>query len=236
MSNILFDVKRVQLQMVRDRGYLISDELNILDMTEEEFVDYYTEKVQELVLEASVPESSSKKKTSINERIILTNTYYTDPGVVPQKSIYVMYTNEKTASKDNIAKRAVDAFTAVAINHDEAILITDAVIPKTTLNELTKLAKKVRWQVFTEDELVFNPTEHVSVPKHTKLSTKEANSIFKEMGVTRATLPIINLNDPISRYYNYEIGDVIEIERDDNYLTTLAQKSLAYRIVFKREV
>ena len=82
-------------------------------------------------------------------------------------------------------------------------------------------------ELFFEDELQYNITKHILVPEHIRLSNNKAKK-FKEKYGTK--FPILLINDPISRFFNYKSGDIIKIIRcqkikeDSNYYIT-------YRIV-----
>lgn len=68
-------------------------------------------------------------------------------------------------------------------------------------------------ELFSTLELSFNITKHERVPKHTRLS-KQQSKEFKDKWGTK--FPTIRIDDPISRFYGYDKGDVIEIEDFDD--------------------
>jgi DNA-directed RNA polymerase subunit H len=55
---------------------------------------------------------------------------------------------------------------------------------------------------------------HVLQPKHTKLSSSEAEKILKEFNIALSQLPKISKKDP-ALSEGCEIGDVIKITRPD---------------------
>jgi DNA-directed RNA polymerase I, II, and III subunit RPABC1 len=75
-------------------------------------------------------------------------------------------------------------------------------------------------ELFTEEELQYNITKHILVPLHQKLSKEETAIFKKKYGVK---FPTLLKNDPISRFYGYERGDIIKVTRKGGYIT--------YRIV-----
>jgi DNA-directed RNA polymerase subunit H (RpoH/RPB5) len=77
-----------------------------------------------------------------------------------------------------------------------------------------------RIELFSNEDLVFNITKHVLTPKHTRLSKNESKA-FKDVYGTK--FPCLRIDDPVSRFYCYDKGDVIEIESLDDIIT--------YRIV-----
>ena len=59
----------------------------------------------------------------------------------------------------------------------------------------------------------FKVTDHVLVPKHTKLSEKEAEALLKRLNVTREQLPKILKKDPAIKHLDVSVGDIIKIVR-----------------------
>jgi DNA-directed RNA polymerase subunit H len=60
----------------------------------------------------------------------------------------------------------------------------------------------------------FNISEHILVPKHTKLNAKEKKDLLARYNITTNQLPQINMNDPAIRSLGARPGDVIKIERN----------------------
>jgi len=78
-------------------------------------------------------------------------------------------------------------------------------------------------ELFNEDELQYNITKHYLVPEHKLIhkSKSKGGEEFKKKYTDK--FPTLLKIDPISRFYGYEKGDVIQITRKDSYVT--------YRIV-----
>jgi DNA-directed RNA polymerase subunit H (RpoH/RPB5) len=75
-------------------------------------------------------------------------------------------------------------------------------------------------EFFPESSLTFNITKHELVPKHFKLSKTDADEIKRKYGTKH---PILQQTDPVSKFYNYSSGDIIEITRKGGFVS--------YRIV-----
>lgn len=75
-------------------------------------------------------------------------------------------------------------------------------------------------ELFSINELQFNITKHILVPKHEKVPKKEKEELEKKY---KARLPIILHTDPVCRYYQFQRGDYIQITRKNG--------SIIYRIV-----
>ena len=70
-------------------------------------------------------------------------------------------------------------------------------------------------------QLMYNPTKHKLVPKHTKISQQELSKIMDFYSIaSKNQLPIILKDDPIVRYYNFKTGDVLKINASLGSLNT----------------
>jgi DNA-directed RNA polymerase I, II, and III subunit RPABC1 len=101
------------------------------------------------------------------------------------------------------------------------VVYIDSITPPT--KKLVKNSVDMKIEIFTQKELQYNITKHRLVPKHERLSEEEANEFKKKFGIK---FPSILLTDPITRFYNYQRGDVIKITRLSN-----RGKHVSYRIV-----
>lgn len=121
-----------------------------------------------------------------------------------------------------IFKNPIDKFNVEHIKQKVSILNTLGIKHCIVIytNSVTAIAKKlvessidVEFELFTQDELQYNITEHRLVPKHIKLSEEEARIFKKTFGIK---FPTILKTDPICKFYNFQRGDVIKIIRIDN--------------------
>jgi DNA-directed RNA polymerase subunit H (RpoH/RPB5) len=227
MNEILFEVKKSQLKMLKSRGYDVKDEEHILDMSYDDFEDYLDSEIDIMTKELS---SISESKIIVNDQDILTKIYSTPDGVDPKKSILVYYSNVKTDKKDTIPSNVISDFKNKSKTHDESILITDGVVSRSNIKDLEPLFD-VDWQIFNVKELTYVPIEHQYSPLYQKLTDNEADNKLKELGTNRALMPIMSLNGPIAKYYNYKVGDIIKIYRDDYSINIPTPKSINYRVV-----
>ena len=121
----------------------------------------------------------------------------------------------KSNSKFNVEKiqecistmNQMDVYHGIIVYKDSATPIAKKVIEE---------SKEIVIEIFNEDELQYNITKHYLVPLHEikyKKDSKEAKEFKKNK------YPIISVSDPISRFYGYNIGDVIQITRKNGYVT-----------------
>lgn len=71
-------------------------------------------------------------------------------------------------------------------------------------------------ELFFYKELMFNITKHIKVPLHIKLSKEESEEFKNKYGTSFST---IKITDPISKFYNFNRGDVIKIIQKNGYIS-----------------
>lgn len=94
---------------------------------------------------------------------------------------------------------------------------------KSALDEIQNI------ELFSHKELSYNVTHHSFVPKHILVSEEEKQQILTRFKVSVKKMPVIQISDPVCRYYNAKEGQMFKIIRKSN--TT--GESLYYRIVGK---
>lgn len=96
---------------------------------------------------------------------------------------------------------------------------------------LSKQAKQylptlnIHMEYWLFDELKYNPTRHYLVPRHKKISREDFPMQIKEGLTLEEALPKILHTDKIARYYNFQKGDLIQVDR------TIPTPHTFYRIV-----
>jgi DNA-directed RNA polymerase subunit H (RpoH/RPB5) len=84
------------------------------------------------------------------------------------------------------------------------------------LNKYDKMLQKKNGmlQYFYTKQLLFNPTKHVMVPEHTKLTTEKTSEIMEKYLIkSKLHMPIILHSDIIAKWLGLKQGDVVEIKR-----------------------
>ena len=80
-------------------------------------------------------------------------------------------------------------------------------------------------RIFMGDELLFDITKHILVPKHTKY-TEDYDILKKKLMIKHLDkLPFIGFNDPVARFIGLKENDIVKIERNE-----LSQNNVSYRI------
>lgn len=115
---------------------------------------------------------------------------------------------------------SIDGFVQKYNNKKNVILVfnndTISMPVLTQLNRYDKLFQKGGGilQFFLMKQLMFNPTKHVFVPKHIKLSdTEVADVMQKYMIKSKLQMPVILHNDIIAKWLGLRQGDIVKIER-----------------------
>lgn len=72
-------------------------------------------------------------------------------------------------------------------------------------------------QIFKFKNLVFNITKHSLVPKHEKVPEKEIKNLLLKLMISKLSqFPTLLTTDPICKYYNFKVNDLIKISRTSN--------------------
>lgn len=110
------------------------------------------------------------------------------------------------------------------VNH--AVIVHAHQITPGAKSELTQ--KKI--ETFQSKELFENITRHTLVPRHEQVKTdQEVQAIMKQYHIqSKNEFPIYYTSDPVVRYYGWEPGTVVKIERR---LGGLKDPEIYYRIV-----
>lgn len=89
-----------------------------------------------------------------------------------------------------------------------------------SVNKIIDTIFHLNIELFTFQNLLFNITKHRLYRPHILLSASEKNKFIQKYG---KQIPKILINDPIVKYFNYKLGDILKIVRKNNFIS--------YRIV-----
>ena len=140
----------------------------------------------------------------------LVGTSQTKPAIIVFFNQSPKINNDRV--QEYILKMRNDNFTHAIIVYNDAVTST----AQKVIDEL----KGMRIELFKKSTLRYNITKHRLVPAHSLL-TKTEMKTFKDTYGTK--IPIILYNDPVARFYDFQRGEIIKVERSNGFI--------CYRIV-----
>ena len=192
--NKLVDARQTVIEMMRDRKYDIDEYFDENDNYKFEF-------------------NSEKMFNPQSLKLIIFNS-------LKNEKVQVLFYEKKIGI--DILKNIVNDMNDQNIKH--TILIVRHKITSFAKKEIINLSsKKYYFEIFLENEMLYNITKHEIVPQHILLSDNEAKQVIDCYGKS-FYLPKIYDTDAICKYYDGKVGNVFKIIRSS---------SIYYRVVIK---
>lgn len=141
--------------------------------------------------------------------------YYME-GIRENKKICVIF-NKSIKIDTKSIKEIINDMNNLCINH--CIVIYQNLVTPATRNILSQL-NNIKIELWATEDLQYNITKHVLQPVFFRLSKDEQLEFKQKYGIK---IPILKHDKPISRFFDYDKGDIIKIIRKNGYVT--------YRIV-----
>ena len=180
----LFRSRKTILEMISDRGYVISKDLIVENKDDFKKLFYSKNLDFRVEQEGKVP---IYIKWMLNFKI--------KPNMIKE-------------TIDNIREEHFSNNSTSKI-----ILITKAK-PNTNISKIFKDKEFRGTELFWLNTVIFNITHHILVPKHTKMNDDEVKKLLGELFIqNKFHLPIMLKSDPITRYLDLSSGDVCRITR-----------------------
>ncbi|XP_028805362.1 DNA-directed RNA polymerases II and IV subunit 5A-like [Neltuma alba] len=199
--NRLFRVRRTVMQMLRDRGYLVTDlEINI---SKNDFRLQFSGNVRrrDFVI------NKAKKQDSSDQ-------------------IYVFFPEESKVTSETIRTyanrtKSENVFRAILVVRQKLTFFAQKSIAEISSNF------HLEFEVFQESELLVNITDNALVPKHKVLTDSEKKTLLEKYTVKETQLPRMQVTDPVARYFGMKRGQVVRISRNSE----TSGKYITYRYV-----
>ncbi|KAG8378329.1 hypothetical protein BUALT_Bualt08G0126100 [Buddleja alternifolia] len=180
----LYRIRRTVMEMLKDRGYLVTEEE--IKMSMSTFIEKLGDnmKREDLVISRNLCNDSSDQ-------------------------IYVFFPDEKVGVQT--MKTYITRMKEEGVHR--AILVVQQKLTSSAQACISEVSTKFHLEVFQEAELLINISKHVLVPKHQLLTPQEKKSLLEGYTVKETQLPRIQITDPIARYYGMKRGQVVRIMR-----------------------
>ncbi|CAD8203226.1 unnamed protein product [Paramecium octaurelia] len=136
------------------------------------------------------------------------------------KLLIIFYTKQAALTLDE-AKKIVQDFSNKQVKRLIMLFPTDPFATKpqvvdkkarTFIDQVNSL-QNYSFELFGEDDLVYDVTKHELVPQHIILNEREKELLLKKYGLVDNQLPRILQSDPIARFLGLHHGDVVKIIR-----------------------
>ncbi|KAF5366981.1 hypothetical protein D9758_003967 [Tetrapyrgos nigripes] len=199
----LWKVNRTIHELVKDRGFQVSDEEINMDLGT--FRQTYANS------------SGSVDRNQLN--------FFTNSQANPMEQIFVFFSEEKSVGVKTMRKM-------LSILEEKSIQRGIIVFPGNMTPSARKvivaMAAQYRLEEFSESDLLVNIVHHTLVPSHEVLSTEEKKILLDKYRLKETQLPRIQLADPVARYYGLRRGQVVKITRPSE----TSGRYASYRICF----
>jgi DNA-directed RNA polymerase I, II, and III subunit RPABC1 len=190
----IFRVRKTILQMLRDRGYVVFDSKDDLELSRQMF---------------------EEKFVKINQVIIETLEIKRPKWNLPSQRILVVFVkSEKEKSTIGVKKIREYCERIKQDDFHKAILILHGRLTphaKQAISAINSLIERIEY--FNESELIINITEHCLVPRHEVLLKEDCKKLLEKYSIKESQLPKINKNDPVARYLGIEKNQIVKIIR-----------------------
>jgi len=200
----LWRIRKTVCQMLDDRGYGVSQAL--LEETRPDFESAWNQAVQEGSGRERFVILVGKRDNS-DEKILV---YFPDDnkrvGVKPIRILAEKMTENNISHAILVVRQPLTAFAKQAIGETMA---------------------RMTIEVFHENELVVNITQHELVPKHVPMSAEQKKELLHRYQLKEHQLPRIQLSDPVARYFGLKKTEVVKIIRNSE----TAGRYITYRLV-----
>jgi DNA-directed RNA polymerase subunit H len=226
----LLQIKQESLKLLKERGYVIpAEEAPILtgDISESEFKNLYLS----LQNDSSHPLYSYFTRRN-HIRCFMSNIYYKKDESCLVFFAYPEENKSKKISNDQVAEfcRAI-----IETKVNAAIMVCN--VPSSSSTEsicsnVSKSNKSIFIQYFMDEELMYNPIDHVLVPKHRLLSEAEIRELVEVDKIGLNKIPKISTLDPVCKRMAAKQGDVVEVTRKVMIENQLIDEEISYRFVF----
>ena len=199
----LYNAWRTCLEMASDRGYIINKSYNSINYSEFKFL---------------------LQDKNHNIDIICDNN-----SINSSKILYIKFILGLRIKPSSIKEVFEEIKNKISDDKELELTIILKNEPNNSILKLQQDQSYGKIQILWCKKLQFNITKHELVPKHEKLNEYDSERLLERYSLqSKFQLPILLRDDPVSKYYNYQNGDIIKIT---NTKTSQNEKYIFYRCV-----
>lgn len=227
---IWFKVKQTQVEMIRDRGLTIpEDEKFILDYnpSEEKLKDWETRTLNYFVMKYRDLATGD----GINFNSALSRAYLNEKTGITTVVIYLCRRNESTSITTAELTSKFEFYRKKYYKDGPLNMIFISEVDLNKNEEKIDCLNYIKCQFFLTSELLINPTKFVYYYPHFLLDEEERRRELLDNNILPDQLPIILKTDPIVKYFNWDTGGIVKIERTERYLEVPAPESYCLRVI-----
>ncbi|TFY60032.1 hypothetical protein EVG20_g7574 [Dentipellis fragilis] len=202
-SATLWKVNRTIHELVKDRGFQVSDDEINMDLAT--FKSHYANN------------AGSVDRNQLN--------FFTNSVHNPEDQIFVFFSDEKSVGVKTMRK-LLGILEEKNINR--GIIIFPGVMTSSARKVILAMQARFKLEEFAEADLLVNITHHKLVPRHEVLTQEQKRLLLEKYRLKETQLPRIQIADPIARYYGLRRGQVVKITRPSE----TAGRYASYRICF----
>ncbi|KAH9945294.1 RPB5 subunit of DNA-directed RNA polymerase [Epithele typhae] len=199
----LWKVNRTIHELVKDRGFQVSDEEIHMDLAT--FRQHYA------------------SQTGVVDRSQL--NFFTNHRDNVQHQIFVFFTDEKSVGVKTMRK-------LLGIleekNIAQGVIVFPGNMTPSARKVIVAMSSTFKLEEFSESDLLVNITHHTLVPRHEVLTAEQKKELLETYRLKETQLPRIQLADPVARYYGLKRGNVVKITRPSE----TSGRYASYRICF----
>ncbi|KAI0833259.1 DNA-directed RNA polymerase RPB5 subunit [Trametes gibbosa] len=199
----LWKVNRTIHELVKDRGFQVSDDEINMDLAT--FRNHYAN------------QSGSVDRSQLN--------FFTNHRDNAGHQIFIFFTDEKSVGVKTMRK-------LLGIleekNIGQGIIVFPGNMTPSARKVIVAMASQYKLEEFSESDLLVNITHHTLVPKHELLTPERKKELLDTYRLKETQLPRIQLADPVARYYGLKRGNVVKITRPSE----TSGRYASYRICF----
>ena len=227
----LKNIKEISQVFLKVNNYDISEEPDVSDLTEEQFISFVKGNTNETLV------TKFKDMFEENFRSIMSNIYKhkdSDDTIL----IFFLPTSE---SKSTVGADIIKNFCKLVVlfGCNDGVLISEKDLSPTAKRDLenTNIKSNSREGVYNvisyTDEKFINIVDHCLSPKVLKIfSGKELEDFETKNKVDSNLFPRMFVTDPVAKFYRARVGDVIMMKRKTGTTNTLIREQIVYRKVF----